>query len=312
MNTFTLLLIGGGIFVISLMALVAAVSTPQRTPTQVALERATRAAREPAQLPGEDAGPSATVTFLARLGTAITPSARIARLTTKIELAGMPKDTTLPVVFMAKFLGAVGLPIGGFVWVMLFPPARGVLLGSPVLFLLVLVSLAALGYFLPEIRLNSMIEDRVAESRRMLADTVDMLSLTLAAGLGFDAALKLVADNTRGALSDELKRVVRDIAYGQTRAESLTALADRTPNDDLKRFCLTCVQADQRGTPLSDILSIQSRELRIKRRQLAEEKAQQVPVKILFPLMLFVLPTLLGVVMSPAIYQMVTEGFFGG
>ena len=118
----------------------------------------------------------------------------------------------------------------------------------------------------------------------------------------------MVAQNTDGPLAEEFGRVVQEITIGKSRSEAMYALAERTKDEDLRGFCQTCVQAEKRGTPFGEILEVQSEELRIKRRQFAEEAAQKVPVKILFPMMVLVLPVLMMVVMGPAVVMIMENG----
>jgi tight adherence protein C len=120
------------------------------------------------------------------------------------------------------------------------------------------------------------------------------------AGLGFDAAVGRVAKNTKGPLAQEFARLLQEMQIGVGRAEAMRAVAERTTLPDLKSFCLAMVQADNLGVPIGRVLRIQSKEMRVKRRQRAEEKAMQVPVKIMIPLVLFILPCLFLVVLGPA------------
>ena len=127
------------------------------------------------------------------------------------------------------------------------------------------------------------------------------------AGLGFDAAVQQVARNTGGPLAEEFSRVLREMQLGKGRSEALRGLAERTNVDDLKTFVGAMVQADSFGISISQVLRVQSGEMRVKRRQHAEKRAQQVPVKIMIPLILCVLPCLMTVVMGPAIISVITQ-----
>lgn len=231
-----------------------------------------------------------------KLGKKLTPAARLSKLELRLDNAGFPAGWDLNRLLVIKTLGLlVGAAFGLLV-------ATSLNLGMG---MLLMVFAGIIGFYAPDYVLEKTAEKRTAQMRRSLADTVDMLNLTLAAGIGFDSALRLVASNTTGPLSEEFSRVVREISIGKSRDEALRALGERTPDQDLRRFCTTCIQADRRGTPFGEILAIQSTELRIKRRQDAEERAQKVPVKILFPTMIFFLPTLMLIVMGPAIASMV-------
>jgi tight adherence protein C len=136
--------------------------------------------------------------------------------------------------------------------------------------------------------------------RNALPDAIDLLTVSVEAGLGFDAAVERVARNTTGPLSQEFARLLQEMQIGVGRVDAMRAMAERSSLDDLKSFCLAMVQADSLGIPIGRVLRIQSSEMRTKRRQRAEEKAQQVPVRIMIPLVLFVLPCLFIVILGPA------------
>lgn len=236
---------------------------------------------------------------LQTVGWRLTPATRMAKLEARVEAAGFPQGWDVNRVVLLKVLSALFGAAVGFLAMLLFSLGLG--------FLLMLV-LTVAGFYIPDYVLEKRAAGRTTDMRRSLADTVDILNLMLAAGVGFDAALRMVAQNTDGPLAEEFGRVVQEIAIGKSRAEALYALGARTADEDLRRFCQTCVQAERRGTPFGEILEIQADELRIKRRQYAEEAAQKVPVKILFPMMVLVLPVLMMVVMGPGIVMMMENG----
>ena len=126
------------------------------------------------------------------------------------------------------------------------------------------------------------------------------MSIAVNAGLGFDAAMVRVAKNGRGELASELVRTLQDIQVGQTRRVAYEDLADRTGVDTLRRFVRSIIQAEAYGIALSDVLQTQADELRTERRQYAERKAMEIPVKVVFPLILFIMPAMFIVVMGPA------------
>jgi len=164
----------------------------------------------------------------------------------------------------------------------------------------VAILLTPLGYFLPDIVLYQVAYNRNERIRRDLPDSMDLLTISVEAGLPFDSALSQVARNTRGPLADELFRVLQEMQIGLGRIEALRALADRTNVAELRGFVTAMVQADQFGIPIASVLRVQSRDLRIKRTQRAEEQAQTVPIKILFPLLFCIMPSLIIVVIGPA------------
>ena len=136
--------------------------------------------------------------------------------------------------------------------------------------------------------------------RNALPDAMDLLTISVEAGLGFDAAVSRVAKNGDGPLNQEFARLLQEMQLGRGRTEAMRAMAERTSLADLKSFCLAMVQADSLGIPIARVLRIQSKEMRTKRRQRAEEKAQQVPIRMMIPLVLFILPCLFIVILGPA------------
>jgi tight adherence protein C len=160
--------------------------------------------------------------------------------------------------------------------------------------------IAAFGYVLPNILLYNAGQKREELMRKALPDALDLLTVSVEAGLAFDAAVGRVARNTEGPLAQEFGRLLKEMQIGRGRVEAMRGMAERSSLDDLRSFCTSMVQADSLGIPIGRVLRIQSQEMRTKRRQRAEEKAQQVPVKIMIPLVLFILPCLFLVVMGPA------------
>ncbi len=237
------------------------------------------------------------------VGRRLTPSDYTDRILRKLNIAGNPPGWTVDRVLSLKVVGTgVGLVVGS-----LF----GVLLGKPVTFTLACAGIATVaGYFAPNFLIYQKGYDRTAKMERALPDALDLLSISVEAGLAFDAALAQVARNTDGPLSEEFARVLQEMQIGLGRANALRALADRSNLPDLRSFCSAMVQADAFGIPVGQVLRVQSTEIRLKRRQSAEETAQKIPVKIMIPLVLFILPSLFIAVLGPAIIRMM--GVFGG
>ncbi|WP_206446200.1 type II secretion system F family protein [Agrococcus sp. KRD186] len=167
--------------------------------------------------------------------------------------------------------------------------------------LVVLVGfVGAISYFLPELLLVSRSQEREQQIQVELADTLDQMTIAVEAGLGFDSAMTRVAAGGHGVLAQELTRTLQDIRMGVSRRRAFEDLAMRNHVSDLRQFVRAVLQADANGISIGDVLKTQAAEMRLKRRQRAEEKAQQVPVKVIFPLMLCILPVLILVVMAPA------------
>ena len=172
--------------------------------------------------------------------------------------------------------------------------------GNPLLILLGLVA-TVLAYFVPELLVLSKGQERSQTIQLELADTLDQMTIAVEAGLGFDAAMSRAAKNGTGPLAEELTRTLQDIQMGQSRRQSYESLIGRTNVSDLRRFVRAIIQADQFGIAVADVLRTQANEMRLKRRQRAEEKAMQVPVKVIFPLLLCILPVLFIVLLGPAV-----------
>ncbi len=162
------------------------------------------------------------------------------------------------------------------------------------------VVFAIIGYYLPEWIARGRASERSRDIQKTLPDALDLLSISVTAGLGFEAALDRVAREMRGELGIELYRVVQEMRLGQGRAEALKGLSARTDVPELDSFVLSMVQAEAFGVPIARVLSTQADEMRLKRRQRAEETAMKIPVKILFPLILCIFPVLFIVILGPA------------
>jgi tight adherence protein C len=160
--------------------------------------------------------------------------------------------------------------------------------------------LAALGYFAPDVVLIGRAQARQQIIQRELPDVLDQITVSVEAGLGFDAALAQAGRNGKGPLAEELARTMQDVAIGVPRLKALAGLLERTDVPDLRHFVLAVKQAEQYGVPIAQVLRVQSTDLREKRRQRAEEQAMKIPVKIVFPLVFCILPALFVVILGPA------------
>jgi len=233
-----------------------------------------------------------------------TPLDLYRRVNRLIELAGNPPALTAERIVAFKIVfGIVGVVVGILVAPLL--PFTGFLV--PVMTVGVF---ALAGYTFPSAGLASRASKRQKEIRKALPDTMDLLTISVEAGLGFDAALAQVVKNVPGPLSEEIARMLQEMQIGVTRAEALRHLNDRTDVPELDGFVLSMIQADKYGVGVAKVLRAQSTELRQKRRQRAEEVAQKVPLKLLFPMIFLVLPALFIVILGPGAIQ-VYETFFG-
>jgi len=238
------------------------------------------------------------------IGRRLTPADYHNQIRTRLEQAGNPAGWTVDRVISMKFVGfAVALTLA-----LLVVLAMGLSLAPAVA---VGVLAAVLGYLAPNFALYQMRYNRTEQLQRSLADALDLLTISVESGLGFDAALAHVAKNTEGPLAHEFARMLQEMQIGRGRSEALRGLAERTTVADLKGFVSAMVQADAFGIPMGKVLRVQSSEIRVKRRQWAEEQAQKVPVKILIPLIFCILPCLFIAVLGPAGISMM-ENFAGG
>ncbi|WP_182375866.1 type II secretion system F family protein [Nocardioides sp. WS12] len=228
------------------------------------------------------------------LGRRMTGADKADRIRRKLDFAGNPRGWSVDRVVSLKVLFAVVLPICLL--------AYGLLLSLAPAWLVVLaIGGTVLGFFVPDLYLYQAAAKRADKIKRGLADAVDLLTISVEAGLGFDAAVQQVARNTDGPIAEEFSRVLREMQLGLGRSEALRSMGARSNVEDLHTFVGSMVQADAFGIPIGQVLRVQATEIRTKRRQYAEEKAQQVPVKIMIPLILFILPCLFVVVMGPAV-----------
>lgn len=232
-----------------------------------------------------------------------TPVGTRERLARKLELAGSPAGWDAEKVVAMKAIGGVG----GFV-LGLFARAAGGFGGA--FGLAVVLGVAVLGFVAPSAFVGQAAVNRQDRIRKALPDTMDLLVISVEAGLGFDAALAQVAASTPGPLSEEIARMLHEMRLGVTRADALRQLAKRTDVEELNSFSLAMIQADAFGVSIGNVLRGQARELRVKRRQRAEGQAMKTPVKLVFPLVFCVLPTLFVVVVGPGVIR-IAQSFFG-
>ncbi|MDA8439611.1 MAG: type II secretion system F family protein [Propionibacterium sp.] len=219
------------------------------------------------------------------------PRGELRLLDRLLSEAGRPIAWPLERVVSVKLLITV---LAGVFGLMFFLGSRS---GRALIIAIVLVGVA---YAAPELRLWSIgIERREAMTNEM-ADILDQMSIAVEAGLGFEAALVRVANNSGGVLAGELRRTAQDMQVGQPRRDAYLALARRTRVQAVGRFVRAVIQAEQTGLALRDVLSTQAAEMRVVRRQRIEEQAAKIPVKVIFPLVFCILPVLFIVILGPA------------
>jgi len=227
--------------------------------------------------------------WLAALGRRLSPSGTAAKLQRRLDIAGNPERWNTERLFAVKTMGMIGLA------------GLGLLIGlHDATVAIPAVGLGGLaGFFVPDLLLYNTGTKRQLKIQRDLPDAMDMLTICVESGLGFDAAMARVARNSKGPVAAEFSRALQEIQIGKSRAQALRSLAERTTVAELRAFTSAVVQAGELGIPIADVLREQSKEMRLRRRQRAEEKAQQVPVKILFPLIGCLFPALFIIVIGP-------------
>lgn len=303
MVLFLAILLFGSALVLLSMALV-------KSPAQTGLERSIAsleqvsahpgALKEELELPFADRVLEPLQERALNLGRRLTGADKAERIRHKLDLAGNPRDMSVDRIVSLKVMAAAVLGLCGLAYAALISAGPLIYLGLGALGVVV-------GFLAPDMYLYQKAYERAEEVRRSLADAVDLLTISVEAGLGFDAALQQVARNTGGPLAEEFSRVLREMQLGKGRGDALRALSERTNVDDLQTFVGAMVQADSFGISIAQVLRVQSAEMRIKRRQHAEKRAQQVPVKIMIPLILCVLPCLMTVVLGPAIISVIKQ-----
>ncbi len=173
--------------------------------------------------------------------------------------------------------------------------------------IILLLMFMGVGLMLPQIWLKQRVGQRQAQIIKSLPDSFDLITTCVEAGLGLDAALTRVSEKVQGPFALELHRALRDIGLGKSRREALRELGDRTGVPDLITFVNAVVQAEQMGTSLGTVLRVQAAQLRVRRRQRAEEQAYKAPVKMIFPLVLCIFPSLFIVIMGPAVITIMQD-----
>ncbi len=232
-----------------------------------------------------------------------TPQKLLQETTLKLELAGNPGRIDAATFLATRFFGA-GIFGGGLLLIALasktWPIGRTVL---------VVGIFSVIGFFFPQLWLQSRINSRQGEVRKALPDALDLLTICVEAGLGFDASMSKVAEKWENELSLMFGRCIREVQLGKTQREALRDMADRLGLPELTSFVAAVIQSQILGVSLAKVLRIQSDQLRVKRRQFAEELAHKAPVKMIIPMALLTFPSIMIILMAPAAFQI--AGAFG-
>ncbi|NHA69174.1 type II secretion system F family protein [Phycicoccus flavus] len=294
------LILGMAFIMVALMVVVLALVVGSNTNTGVARslellnQKPVRQEVGKNELGAQDRLVAPAMDRLRGLAVRLSPSGTGDRITRSLDKAGNPGAWTVERVMGAK---GAGLLIGIAVMLLLFGLSLNGLLAA--------AALGAAGFFVPDLLVYNMGTKRQTDMRKGLADALDMLTVCVEAGQGFDAAILQVARTVEGPIAGEFARVLSEMQIGKSRGEAFSALGDRTTAPEVKNFVSTLVQADRLGLPIAAVLREQTKEMRVVRRQRAEEQAQKVTVKILFPLLLCIFPALFIVIIGPGAIQIV-------
>jgi tight adherence protein C len=251
------------------------------------------------QLPFYERVMRPAVQRLARLGRR-QEGGMVARIDAKLQRAGYPGGLRGADWIGVKLLSLIVFAVVGLL--------LGLLFGGGVTMLLFAVVGAMIGYIAPEFWLGKKVAARSLAMTLQLPDALDLLTISVEAGLGFDAALAKVVEKMHGPLVDEFRQALAEVRMGRTRREALRDVAARADAQPVTNFIGAIVQAEQLGVPIAKVLQIQSNQLRIERRQRAEEAAAKAPVKMLFPMVGCIFPTIFIVILGPAVVTVMGGG----
>jgi tight adherence protein C len=236
-------------------------------------------------------------------GKQFAPADQANRIRRRLDLAGNPPTWDPNRIVAFKVLGLIGGLILGLLLGLLFGSGLIAIIG-----LMIISSLA--GYFGPNLALYQVGYNRTQQMAKDLPDALDLLTISVESGMAFDSAVSQVARNTTGPLAEEFFRLLQEMQIGLSRTEAIRAMGERSDIPELRNFASAMVQADRLGIPVANVLRVQAGEMRTKRSQRAEEMAQKVPVKILFPLVFCILPVLFIMILGPAAISII--GSFAG
>jgi tight adherence protein C len=232
---------------------------------------------------------------LGELAIRFTPQNALQSISKKLELAGSPARMDPTMLLALQFIGA--LIFGGLVLLVFSLGSLSWSVGRKILVALIF---CFLGFYFPQLWLSSKISRRQKEIRKAMPDALDLLTICVEAGLGFDAAMSKVSEKWESELSMAFARVIQEIQLGKVRREALRDMSERIGLPELTSFVAAVIQSEQLGVSMAKVLRIQSDQMRVKRRQMAEEEAHKAPLKMLIPMTLLIFPSLMIVLLTPA------------
>ncbi|MBE9524690.1 MAG: type II secretion system F family protein [Chloroflexi bacterium] len=239
---------------------------------------------------------------LGEIALRFTPQNALDQTAHKIELAGNPRGME-PTIFWATRFGAA-IAVAAFLFFIFSIAAIDWTWGRK---FTMIVVFAAIGFYIPELLLTSRINRRQDGVRKAMPDALDLLTICVEAGLSFDMAMAKVAEKWENELAYSFGRALREIQLGKMRREALRTMAERIGIPEMTSFVAAIIQSELLGVSMSKVLRIQSDQMRIRRRQAAEKRAQEAPIKMLFPMALLIFPSIMLILLAPAAIQLMTS-----
>jgi len=239
--------------------------------------------------------------------TRFTPGTQVDSVQLKLSQAGNPRNLTVEGFFGLKGVLSFGFAVFVALLLWLLPPQ----IDAPdaLHFVIYLTLATVIGFFFPDLWLRDEARKRRKLIQRQLPDTIDILSISVEAGLAFDAAIARMVAKASGPLMMEFEKYLLEVRLGKSRRDSMRQIIVRTGVDDVNTFISSILQADQLGVSISKVLRVQSEQMRMRRRQRAQTLAQQAPLKMLFPMILFIFPAVFVVILGPSIRNFMDSGF---
>ncbi len=243
---------------------------------------------------------------LGEIAIRFTPQNALNNISRKLELSGSSSKMDPSMYLVMQFVSA-GL-FGGLTFALLRILGNNIPLGRV---FLITAAITFVGFYFPQYQISKKITKRQKEIRKALPDALDLLTICVEAGLGFDAAMAKVAEKWESQLSLAFARVLQEIQLGKLRREALHDMQANVGLSELTSFVAAVIQSEQLGVSMAKVLRIQADQMRVRRRQLAEEEAHKVPIKMLIPMAFLIFPSLLLMLMTPAVMQIMKSSIFG-
>ena len=234
---------------------------------------------------------------LAGFALRLNPRITLENISIRLMAAGMGRTVTPTMFLAAKSFGAIVGAVCGLIGMAFFGPTLGFLLAF---------GLGAVGFVVPGFVVSRRARSRRDEMRAQLPDALDLLAVSVEAGLAFDGAVAKLTEHMEGALAEEFSHTLAEMRIGESRHDALKKLSERAATPEISSFTRAIIQADQLGISLGRLLRVQAAESRLKRQAAAEEKAMKSPIKMLFPTVIFIFPAMFLVILGPAFLNLMT------